>query len=280
MQPSDVIVPFAPAISTFINEHNCPIATRRAYKKALGVVKAIASLYQHQRQRDQQGRIVAEMQDYCMAYQIMEESFAENMGKQSKTTNVRLDFVREKGQATLTELMKHTGVSKAAISRWAAKQVQDGKLVWCNQDGNEYGDFRERERDKKAGRAFVKAADADTDTIVGLPSPYELTGNPVWQQSGEMWEAYNLSLDARVSTAVNPLLTPLVNSENPCEVVDLIHHSSDKSIAVNVLHGSDVVQDPWSALDVNGDGYANDDDDLKALIEEVQRDAEEEPFRW
>ena len=76
LKPVDVVVPFAPSIMDFKEQTpNLPIATRRASNRMLTVIQTIACAYQHQRKRDSKDRIIAEIADYSMAYQIVQDAF-------------------------------------------------------------------------------------------------------------------------------------------------------------------------------------------------------------
>ena len=56
------------------------------------------------------GRIIAEMCDYWMALQIVEEPFRENMGANDIKTEKYLKIIAEKGRITPCELAKLCGV--------------------------------------------------------------------------------------------------------------------------------------------------------------------------
>jgi len=76
LKPVDVVVPFAPSIMDFIEQTpHLPIATRRAANRVLTVIQTIACAYQHQRKRDSKDRIIAEIADYSMAHQIVQDAF-------------------------------------------------------------------------------------------------------------------------------------------------------------------------------------------------------------
>jgi hypothetical protein len=99
LKPVTVLIPFAKDIIRFINRNaTVPLATRRAAKRVMTVIQTIGCAYQHQRQKDDQGRVIAEISDYWMALQIVEEAFRENMGDQSKNTEERLEIIKQEGK--------------------------------------------------------------------------------------------------------------------------------------------------------------------------------------
>ena len=96
LKPVQVVIPFAEDIATFITrKEDIPIATRRAFNRVMIVIQAVVCFYQNQRQKDNQGRIIAEISDYWIALQIVDEAFRENMGDQSKKTEDRLKIIQD-----------------------------------------------------------------------------------------------------------------------------------------------------------------------------------------
>ena len=67
----------------------------------LTVIQTIACAYQHQRKRDSKDRIIAEIADYWMAYQVVQDAFRENMGGQDKKTEKYLAVIKEKERAAI-----------------------------------------------------------------------------------------------------------------------------------------------------------------------------------
>jgi hypothetical protein len=99
------------------------------------VILSISCSYQHQRQRDSKNRVIAEIADYWMAYQVVQEAFRENMGGQDKKTEKYLTVIKEKERITPGNLAKIFRVSGAAISGWASKSIQGGMIEWCDENG-------------------------------------------------------------------------------------------------------------------------------------------------
>lgn len=61
LEPLGVIIPFAWDISEYVNRNEeLSLAARRAFKRVMSATKAVTLSHQHQRQRDEQGRVVAQ----------------------------------------------------------------------------------------------------------------------------------------------------------------------------------------------------------------------------
>jgi hypothetical protein len=51
---------------------------------------------------------------------------------------------------------------------------------------------------KHSGRAYLKINDAfSADDVTGLPTPFELTGDPRWNEGGDLYRLYDLALERR-----------------------------------------------------------------------------------
>ena len=77
--PNDAVVPFAQQIATKIPP--LMVRFRRDIGSLFNFIKASALLHQAQRQRDDQGRVVATVADYALAYPIFSKVLAESSGK-------------------------------------------------------------------------------------------------------------------------------------------------------------------------------------------------------
>jgi DNA primase len=178
LQPVRVTIPFAPKIGEFITKiGEPPISTRRAFNRVLIVIQSIACGYQHQREEDKEGRIKADMSDYWMALQIVEESFKENMGAPDQKTGKYLEAILEAGKIKPGELTKKFGVAGSSISGWAYKRIQDEILVWCDEAENEFSDDKALKTAKHRGIAYLKASEIyDRGSITGLPTHLTLPG--------------------------------------------------------------------------------------------------------
>jgi hypothetical protein len=60
----------------------------------------------------------------------------------------------------------------------------------------EFSDDAVLKKAKRSGAAYIKINDAfNFDDVTGLPTPFELTGNPRWSEGGDLYHLYDLALD-------------------------------------------------------------------------------------
>ncbi len=63
---AEVIFPFASDVAVFVSEKGAlPISARRSFKRVLAAIKTVTLLYQKQRRKDDQGRLIADISDYA-----------------------------------------------------------------------------------------------------------------------------------------------------------------------------------------------------------------------
>ena len=242
LKPVDVLIPFAEDIGRFITKDGDPlIATRRASNRVMTVIQSIACAYQHQKQRDSKNRVIAEIADYWMAYQVVQDAFRENMGGQDKKTEKYLAVIKEKERITPGNLAKIFRVSGAAISGWAWKSIQGGMIEWCDGNGYHFVDDKALKKAKHQGTAYLRATETyQNETVKGLPTPFDLTNDPRWNEGGDLLQMYDLELEKRtalssVFTGVNPVFTPVLNTVKEDELVNMIEYSGDEPEGVKVF---------------------------------------------
>lgn len=197
LEPVSVIIPYAENISDYLTKKpKLPIAARRAFNKVLNVVQTITCTYQFQRQRDAEGNVIATIADYFMALQIVAEAFRENMGQLPKATGDRLTYLNSQGHTTPKALANHFGVSRAAISSWAKKLVEENIVEWVDAAGNSFPDGKSLYTAKKAGKAHIRVSDNASNLWgnIGLPMPKDIVSDPDWVQGGAEFERYHLHL--------------------------------------------------------------------------------------
>lgn len=199
MKPVDVVIPFAGQISAYLQRgERLPIATRRAFNRVMAIIQTVVCAYQFQRTRDGKDRLIAEMSDYWMSLQIVREAFRETLGHQSKDAAQRITFIRDNGPVQYGTLIAEWGVSKSALTGWVRGRLYDGVLAWCDEDGAEFPDEAALKKAKHSGKAYLKINDAyQADDVTGLPTPFELTGDPRWNEGGALYLLYDLALDRR-----------------------------------------------------------------------------------
>lgn len=188
---AEVVIPYAGDIASFVSRNgSLPLSARRSFKRVLSAIKTMTLMYQEQRSRDDQGRFISDYIDYAIIYQLLEESFAENLGDVKRYTDDRILFIEKEGMMTPKDLAEKTGVSTAAISQWSKPLIKKGVLTWCDETGAVFGDDLALEKAKRSGKAFICVAGGKS-----LPSPFQLTGDPRWDKGGDFYAAYDLQLD-------------------------------------------------------------------------------------
>jgi len=240
--PVRFVIPFAMKIADHINRNAMvPISTRRAFKRVLSVIQAVACSYQHQRKRTENRYIIAEVSDYYMALQIVSEAFRENMGQQDRKSEDRLVIIEETGKITPRTLVEKLGITASGLSQWTSKKVKEGILSWCDENGDYFSDDKLLKRAKHSGTAFLKISENYNPTATtGLPTPYELTGDSGWQEGGKLLKQYDLELDKRadigqVFSGVKEVLNAHLNTSHHSDTVDSIEKSDIPDTGVKVL---------------------------------------------
>ena len=212
LEPISVVIPFAPDIASHIAKmQTIPIATRRAFNKVLNVIQAIACLYQHQRTRDEQGNVIAEICDYWMGLQIVYEAFKENLGQESKVTNDRLEYLKSVQHASVKDLSRHFGVSRSAISVWAKRAEEDTLVSWVDDKGAQFKDDNAVKKGKRAGKAHLTAVEqSGAPGLIGLPQAHDLMeSDPVWAPGGTEYDKFHLHLTPDIpKVASSPVPVP------------------------------------------------------------------------
>ena len=212
LKPISVVIPYAEIISEYLTQRNTlPIAARRAFNKVLNVVQTITCTYQFQRQQDAEGNVIATIADYFMALQIVAEAFRENMGQLPKATGERLAYLSSQGHTTPKALANHFGVSRAAISSWAKKLVEESIVEWVDAAGNSFPNDKALYAAKKAGKAHIQVSGNTINpwSNIGLPMPNDIVSDPAWVQGGAEFERYHLHLTPDIPKVVNLTQVPV-----------------------------------------------------------------------
>jgi len=242
LKPVHVVIPFAEDIARFITkQEDIPIATRRAFNRVMIVIQAVVCFYQRLRKRDDQGRVIADISDYWVALQIVDEAFRENMGDQSKKTEDRLKVVMDQGLILPKDLAKKLGLSGTTISDWSKKKIQEGTLVWCDEYGQPFLDEKDLRKAKHSGKAYLKVSDAYTrPNIAGLPTPFELTKDERWNEGGRLLLEYDMELEVKPKAdemigGVLAVFGPPKKTPTSMEAIQNIEDSDDAREAVRVF---------------------------------------------
>jgi hypothetical protein len=128
----EAVVPFA----ELLPEHmpNQPLRLRRDFPRLLSLIRMCAILHQKQRERDNEGRVLATLADYAMVRELVAAIFERGvLGLIEKTTDLVKALERvlatRGGQdlsASYSDLVKETGKPKCYISRWLKPALQVG----------------------------------------------------------------------------------------------------------------------------------------------------------
>jgi len=240
----DVVIPFAPDIQSLFDQGgDLPVAARRAFKRVLVSIKTISLLHQKQRLKDDQGRVIAELSDYALAYQLIDRAFRESLGG-GKFTDRRIQLVEKLSPVAPKDLAKVEKVSGAAITGWSKNWLENGVLIWCDDQGVVIKE-KDLKKMKHSGKAFLKVVGVNR-----LPTAFELTGDDRWDVDGEFYQMYDLGLDSGedvLSADVDDdfdLNTDedgeeVDNSEDEDEVADSVkvlnHKTNEEEININEI---------------------------------------------
>jgi len=106
--------------------------------------------------------------------------------------------------------------------------------VELSEDAFLNSDDKALETAKRKGIAYLKISDTyQNENVRGLPTPFDLTGDPRWNEGGDLMKLYDLELEKRtalstVFTGVNPVFTPALNTVKEDEMVNIIEYSGDE----------------------------------------------------
>ncbi|UVF21551.1 helix-turn-helix domain-containing protein [Microvirga terrae] len=128
---AQVFIPFAQDLAALIP----PIAVRlrRDFKLLLNLIKAHALLHQASRQRDEQGRVVAILEDYATIYGLVLESMAEGVQATiSPSIRETVDAVRQiagpEDTASVSEVAAYLQLDVSSASRRCQTAARRGYL--------------------------------------------------------------------------------------------------------------------------------------------------------
>ena len=156
--PRDVLIPFAPAIAQDTDRRSMRI--RRDFPAVLSMIQASALLHRAQRVIDQEGRIIAEMQDYAIALAALDEGLEEL----AHGDTAQIEAVRYAVDGALRRAQRAWSRS---IMAGAFREVLHGHLVQRNLP--DAAKRLEQARQSQAGRER-------TDTVIGCIEVVTLDG--------------------------------------------------------------------------------------------------------
>lgn len=134
LAPWDVVVPFAGSIADHLASQPLEPRATRDYKRLLSLTKSVAILRHAHRQRDDDGRLVATIEDYAVVFALVREIYeASTTGASRQVRDVVEAVVRhlDAGHLTMSqaEVMRMLCLSRAAASRRTSAALAGGWLV-------------------------------------------------------------------------------------------------------------------------------------------------------
>jgi hypothetical protein len=183
--PDDAVIPFARQIAAGIEP--LMVRFRRDVGSLFSFIKASALLHQAQRQMDAQGRVVANVADYALAYPIFSKVMAESSGKAipenvrlvvkliterasattAKSTGMRFQRVEVAGHASEVTISREQIGTATGIGKWAANRAVNTAIDLGFLVNNET-------RERKPFRLVLKHG-VDEIGVALLPDPKTIT---------------------------------------------------------------------------------------------------------
>lgn len=118
-----VIVPYAPRLAEAIDENR--VEARRAIGHVFGVIRASALLFQHQRERAQDGAVIACDLDYAIARRVLHSPLKRQLGRGVSDAAARLfERLSEKlglETFTTTQVYESESFARGAVYGWLAE---------------------------------------------------------------------------------------------------------------------------------------------------------------
>jgi hypothetical protein len=129
-----VTIPYAYEIA--INTNPAAVRIRRDFGALLNLISAHAILYQCQRERDSQGRIIATIEDYRVIYDLVADLISEGVEVGvSKSLRETVEAVkhfygqRNNQRCTISEVAKYLNLDNSAVSRRVKQGIERGYLI-------------------------------------------------------------------------------------------------------------------------------------------------------
>ncbi len=132
--PWDVTVPFAEALAREISRATDAPRILRDFQRVLSLIKSVTVLRHRHRQRDDQGRLVAEIEDYRTVYDLVADMYAATTSGASKAVRDVVGIIQEiksdeNIKITYSVLAKKLGVHRQIAKRRADQALRLGWLV-------------------------------------------------------------------------------------------------------------------------------------------------------
>jgi hypothetical protein len=127
LQPTPVVIPYAERLGQLLNYQR--VELRRGFPQIMSLVQAVTLLHQRQRERDDQGRLVATPADYQIAQHLLMKPMARLLG--GGLSDPALRFFerlsqRVTGPFNTTEAWKAETYSREAVRGWLGELYEAG----------------------------------------------------------------------------------------------------------------------------------------------------------
>jgi DNA primase len=119
LEPAEVVIPYAERIEI----PRSPLRIRRDARRLIDVVRVIAWLYQHQRERDPQGRILAAEEDFSEALRLVSESLRRAWQTLTPSEESVLRSIQELPEQPRTKGLKRRDLKVREVSDRRVKEV-------------------------------------------------------------------------------------------------------------------------------------------------------------
>ncbi len=169
--PVEVEIPYAGRLAHLVPATQ--VRMRRDFPKLLAAIQVVALLHQCQRQRRSSGRIVATLEDYAQARDLLAPLF-EAIATEGLTPAVRqtVETIREdETDVALETMVSRLGLAKSTVSERVARAVKGGWLI--------------NEEDRRGRPAKLRRGARLLESIQALPEPALLTERPDTHPNGD-----------------------------------------------------------------------------------------------
>ncbi len=162
-QDNRVSVPYSEALADLIPVYD--VRQNRDITVLLNTIKTLAIMHQWRRKRDAQGRIIATLQDYNMARDLLNDLLSQGIGatvsQSVRDTVAAVKALAPDGQTTNSKAVaQYLDVGKGAVSNRISNALSEGYIVNLQEPG-------------KRGHKLAIGSDLPEDALL-LPEPHEL----------------------------------------------------------------------------------------------------------
>jgi hypothetical protein len=156
-----VVVPFAEALGERVRDN--AVRMRRDFRQLVSAIKTVAFLTQKHRQRDGDGAIIATLNDYAKARELLVDTF-DSTAADSITQAVRdtVEAVKDSETVTSSDLVARLGLSKSTVSYRVNAACEGGWL--------------KNSEHRKGYPSQLTRGTPMPDKVSGLPTVEELAG--------------------------------------------------------------------------------------------------------